>query len=530
MNDDATFPPPDRYDLPLLLFLVPLTLATVAVAGLSLRWELHWDAAVMHYLGFLVNEKGFVPYRDTFDNNMFGVPALHILAGRLFGYDDFGMRAFDLLWLAVLSLCSWALLRRFGWRATWPGVVLFAWLYLTQGESQLLQRDYLTVLPTAAAVLVAVSGAGRRPWLSPLVIGLLIGLAATLKPPAAIVLPVLAGFGPATDEEADSRWHWWRRLIVCELLAGVGFVVPVAAGLLWLAGIGALPGFVEIVSQYYPLYTKHVFAGGIRTATAAERREFVLESILTFRNLGGRQLLVVSAALIGLVQLLNPGLSRQRRALVLLLALLALTQYAGIIIVGNFHPYSWLPMLYFLVLLLALGFARPFPIDAGPASRLALPLVAVLGAVLSLGGLPDSVRAQLRGEPPETVWTQRADAMVRYLEPRLQPGDTVQPLDHLGGTARALLRCRAGLATRFAEDCFFYLGSDQPYVRQLRGDFLQRLERSPPRFVILVTRDRLFTTDPADKGDFDATLRRFLATRYHPGQIGDGYVIYERND
>lgn len=519
----------DPFDILSFVFLVPLTLWTLLVAGLSLRWELHWDALVMHYLAFLVNEKGFVPYRDTFDNNMFGVPILHTLIGRVFGYDDLELRIFDLLWLSALSACTWAILRQVDWRAAWAGVVLFAWLYLSQDQNQLLQRDYLTVLPMAAALLLALNNRGKRSWLRSLLIGVLMGVAATIKPPALIVAPLLAGFEPPTDDETAEGRAWWKRLLLREVLAGLGCFIPVAAGLLWLWTIGALPSFLEIVTRYYPLYTGHVFDGTFHSATPEEKRAFVLHSILTFRGLAQRELLLVAAALVALIQLFSPVLSRQRKALVGLLAGLALTQYLGIVIVGNFHPYSWIALLYLVILLVAIAFARPLPVPNASMLNLALPFVAILSCTFTLGRVPENVFAQLRGDPPATRWTERSDEMTRFLAPRLRPGDRVQPLDHLGGTARVLLQTRAELASRFAEDIFFYLASDQAYIQELRHDFLLKMQREPPRFVIEVTTNRL-PTARKEGDDFDRLLRSLLQSRYHPVLSGEGYVIYERNE
>src|SRR5262249_46178557 len=159
-------------------------------------------------------------------------------------------------------------------------------LYLTQSEMQLLQRDYLTLLPVAAAVVLALSQGriARRPLLRAFFIGVLFGLAATLKPQALLGLPLVACFGtwqsqPGSPAAGRSHRIWMKSLAI----ALAGCAVPLAAGFLWLWAIGALRSFLDIALHYWPIYTRFVFDGGIHTVNAAERQRFTLESIRSLR-------------------------------------------------------------------------------------------------------------------------------------------------------------------------------------------------------------------------------------------------------
>ncbi len=511
---------PPEGDALRVLVLSLLTFAVLVLAVLSLRWEIHWDAAEWHYQAFLINEKGFTPYRDVFDVNMFGTVFLHVGASRLFGYSDVGMRCFDLLWLAGLCACTYGILRPVDWRAAWAGSVAFAWLYLAQGETQHFQRDYLKLLPVSAAVLLAVSPSGsEKPRLRSLLIGLLFGLAATLKPQVVLALPLVAMFSLTEPT--------WKQKLAAVAWAGVGCVIPLAAGFLWLWAIGALPAFVDVVTNYWPVYTRFIFDGSIQTVDAAERRRFVWEAAIHWRNFPVSKLLIFSP-LVAVVVYWSPGLTRVQRGITLLLGALALVYYLEVVLVGAFHPYSWLPLVYFLVLLTALGFCRPALTHGSWLGPALFPIAA--GTLLWACGsrVPENAVRQLQGLPPQTLWTERSAEIAAFLSDHLQPGDRVQSLDYLGGVSRAFLLAGAAPATRITMDGYFNFETQTPAVQELRRQFLETLRATLPRFFVVTTRIRLFAEDRRDPGEFQRTIDQFLALHYRRVKEGDGYVIYER--
>jgi hypothetical protein len=517
--------------VPSTWLLVGMTLSTVGLAILSLRWEIFWDALEWHYQAFLINKKGFVPYRDVFDVNMFGTVFVHVVASRIFGYGDVGMRCFDLVWLTALCACTWCILRRLDNRAAWAGAIGFAWLYLTQSEMQLLQRDYLTLLPIAAAVAVALSR-GRIaycPMLRAFLIGILFGLASTLKPQALLGLPVVACFGswqPGQDTIASrqTRPTWMRQLA----LAAAGCTVPLGAGFLWLWVQGALPYFMDIALHYWPIYTRLIFDGGIHTANVAERQRFILESILSLREFPASKVLIFSAAFIGVACYRGACFTGYQKACLMLLGQLALVYFLEAALVGAFHQYSWMPFVYFLVLLVALGFARCLR-SGSPLLAFVLPVVAGASFIcIWIPRTPERALRQLEGLPPDTGWTPRATEIADFLRPRLQPDDRVQSLDYLGGASRGLLLARAVSATSITMDAYLNFETQDPYVKQLRRHFLDRLVIEPPRFIVLTSDKRLFAYDREDEGAFRVSLDEFIGRYYRTAHAGDGYSILER--
>ncbi|MCZ7644146.1 MAG: hypothetical protein M5U26_02515 [Planctomycetota bacterium] len=521
----------DALDGAFIVIMALWTLALLVLAGFSLGWDMYWDAMHNQHVAYLVNEHGFVLYRDIFDPNLFGTFLFHILLSKILGYGDLPWRIFDLVWLAGLAVSTWYILRRYDWRPAWVGAVAFPWLYLNQGETQSFQRDYLVLLPISCALLLVLSGRlqGRR-WLKSLLIGALFGVAASLKPQAAIGLPCVAWFGLRQDGDKRLRWiPYGRRLAFHAALAAAGFSVPLLLGLFWLAVSGSLMPFVEMVTQYWPIYTKQIFKGAIITAKPGERGQFVWQSLLELRALYGREILALPAVMALCALFDSPKHAGHLRSIAGLIAALVLMYFLQVVLVGNFHPYSWLAMVYFLLLLTSLAFMRPSLL---PGTY--LPALLVLSAALCLGWtsrtLSTSFHRQLVGMQPDLYTSMRAQLLADFLKGRLQPGDRVQVLDWLGGTERAMVLAGAVDATPFIQDVVLFHGVNEPYVRELRGRFLSVMSEFPPRFVIIVTDIRMVTYDPDDTDEFRSEIANLLSRSYRLALDSPGCKVFERRE
>lgn len=123
----------------------------------------------------------------------------------------------------------------------------------------------------------------------------------------------------------------------------------------------------------------------------------------------------------------------------------------------------------------------------------------------------------------------RVDEIAAYLEANLRPGDTVQPLDWVGGAVHAMLIARVKIATPFIYDKYFYHDLNLPYVQQLRQRFISDLQAAIPRYVVEVYDDGPYSepTGPNTSRDFPE-LRVFLAANYSVVKEGQGYRIYGR--
>ncbi|MBE7466496.1 MAG: hypothetical protein HS116_23750 [Planctomycetes bacterium] len=521
---------PERFLLG--LFLGAATLVFLLMALLSLQWEIFWDLMHFHRVAMLMNEHGRVLYRDFFDVNMFGTIFLHAALCRLVGYGDMAWRAVDLVWLLALAAVTWKILVRFCPWSAWVSCLAFSWLYLVQGESQTLQRDYMAVLPLATAVLLALSPTwqAQRPVLQLLAIGMLVGVAATFKPQMGIALPWLALVRADSDTYFAPGSSWKERSLEAFKrwgLTGAGFGLVLGLGVLALAIHGGIFAFWDTVRNYWPVYTQQMFDGAIRTATPAERQEFFFNALYSFKNLNGRQLLILPALLASVAYWDSSGANPNLRATARLLRTCLVLYYLEVLIVGNFHPYSWIPMVYFMIALCSLIFAN-LPIAVSSNMKRVLTWGTFGCLVWSLWYLPHSFVNQIHGRPPITPWTHRTAEMVAYLKPRLEPNDKIQALDWLGGTERVQTELQADNGTEFLTDVVFFHATSHPYVKLLQQRFLDQMAASPPRFVIPVDYTRMYTVDPTDDGSFRKQVGALLAARYKVVVQGDGYRILER--
>ena len=98
---------------PVLAWTIAL-LATLAVCYslyLSLENPVRADLAMLHYSGYLMQEKGFLLYRDILEINFPSPFLLHQWLGSLIGYEAFPLRILDILSIGLLALLTWCILR-----------------------------------------------------------------------------------------------------------------------------------------------------------------------------------------------------------------------------------------------------------------------------------------------------------------------------------------------------------------------------------------------------------------------------------
>lgn len=508
-------------------------LATFAVLFLmkvwtTLGWRMENDPPLSHYVAFLMDRHHLFPYRDVFETCMPGTYAFHYALCKLFGYGDLAFRCVDLALLAVLLVGTYAFMRRFGqYVGVWAGL-LFGLVYLSKGPLISLQRDYIGVIPVAFALLCIPATTAGRVGLGRLaLVGLLFGMSVLIKPHLGIGLPVI--FGALIALRWQSRGKSALDFLTCLLVAGVSLLIPVGIALLWLAANAALSPFFDIVCNYLPLYNE--ITGRFEVVSGRQRLAYLAQQTLTFGGYGPFLL----AALAGYYHVArHPG--QDKATLVSLRALFLCTLAYAIYptLAGKFWHYHYMPLAYFGSLAATLCLAgRAQPAVAGDAGRrngmllLAAFLVAV-AVQLPLSRCVRSLIAAVWSGPEIHVPKDgRVDEIATWLKGRLREGDTVQPLDWVGGSVHAMLLARARIATPFLYDCQFYHHVSSPYVQQLRRLFIRQMREVPPRFVIEVITNRPWVTG-ADTTHTFPELRRLLDAHYAVVFQRDDYCIYER--
>jgi len=163
------------------------------------------------------------------------------------------------------------------------------------------------------------------------------------------------------------------------------------------------------------------------------------------------------------------------------------------ILSGKFWEYHWMPFYYFASLwtgiLLNPEFIWLNKTTAKGIHRIQegwtqlIFLVIFLAASFTAIGPSENFILQIQAQKPAPI--VRADLVADFLKLRMKPGDTVQPLDSvLGDIIQGMLVSDAVIATPFIYDYQFYHDVSNPYIQNLRVEFIQKLNQSSPRFIV----------------------------------------------
>ena len=503
------------------IFLFLLAALLIVQAAFSLQWRITHDEAPLLYEAFLMQTEGRVPYRDIFDFQMPGSFAAYYLLASLSGFSGFfRLRILDLGILVLILGITFSFMRGFGKSTALAAALLFGLKYLQGGAYMSLQREYLLLVFIAIAVWMRMRVRDVLTNKHRLLIGICFGLAAVIKPHAAIgLIPIL--LFDISDMVQRRKLTLLNASIISILPASAGFAIPVLIVTAWLAFTGALTSFLDIALNYWPLYAQ--VNGQMEITSTGSRIPFLLIQSLGF----GKQAIWLLPALIGVY--LVP---QENKKQAYLLASLALCYAIYPAFSGQFFEYHYIPFIYFIVLLASLAFAPQLAVSKwqGNPSLPYLPLgafVLLLGVILvNIRPSPTFMR-QINGRSTAKT-TDRAEAIARYLGENLKEGDTVQPLDWTGGTLLAMLETRAHIATPYVFDFYFYHHVSTPYIQSLRADFMNDLQDANPRFIVEVTAvDKPWLSGEDTTREFPE-LRAFLNENYSITIQKDDYLIYER--
>lgn len=510
-------------------------LALTMLAGLlllevfnSLDWRMAHDSAIYHYSAFLMDKHGFIPYRDIFDANMPGTFAFHYFVGKLFGYGDIAWRFVDLVVLAAVFAVTYVFMSRFGRLAAIWAVVLFGLVYLSKGQIMTLQRDYIGLVPVMFSLLCLPVKTNTSVKLFRFaLVGLLFGMSVLVKPHLGMTLPVV--FGTLLAFRWASRSRSVVDFLTCGAVCSVSFLAPVIAAIFWLAANSALVPFTSMLLEYHPLYMG--MTGSHEHISEPDRAFYLLESTL---KLGGYVALFMCSLFAYYRMSTHAG--HDKATIMSFTCLLFCTLLYAVYptLAGKFWDYHYIPFAYFCALSAGLClFAWP-KLPNGPLVwqlRETLPLLTLLIAVTVQLNLPRHVLSSYNSihSKPEVYAPVggRVDEIASWLRARLHPGDSVQPLDWVGGSIHAMLLADAKLATRFIYDVQFYHHVSSPYVQWLRASFIDQLRKASPRFVIEVYQFKPWVRGIDTTRSFPE-LREFLGADYTVAFEGKGYRIYER--
>lgn len=488
----------------------------VLSAAVSLRWRPVHDSPLMLYAALLFDHFGRVPYRDLFDMNMPGTYAINILLIRVLGTSDLAFRVGDLVYLTALLVLTWCWMLTFGKRVATASVSLVGLVYLSSGPEMSFQREFLALLPVAAGLFLTNSSFRLPVWIRGMLLGVSLGLSATIKPQFALALLIVLPYFVVEARADRSRSVPPVRDVVVWPFLGAAIPVIVASVILWQ--LGALADFVDGTVHYWPLYGS--LTGNHQIIPSVDRPAYLATGILrTFV----RQLPLLLVATMGVLLLWHKKAASRRQVRLLI----GLTVFFGIYpaMSGQFWDYHELPFRYFLALLASLCLMRG-DASLSQVRRVVPPLIAMIVALLVsaplLSTLPQSLR-QAASSPRQ----ERVDAIANYLKQNLRPGDSVQPLDWTGGAVNALYITQAPLATRFMYDFHFYHHDSSPYIQQLRAEFITSLTRSSPRYIVEILPPAKPIVSGIDTSQEFPALRNLIERDYSVAARGESWIIYE---
>ncbi len=494
-----------------ILLLVLLASFLLVQAAFSLRWHIVHDEAPLLYEAFLM-QSGNMPYRDIFDFQMPGAYILYYLLGLLSNFGPFRLRLLDLAILSALLFITFLLMRRFGNIPAAASALLFGLMYMQGGAFMSLQREYLFLPFIAAAYWIHFQHdnlTARGFFIS----GILFGLAAVIKPHAALGFIPLAFFHMAKFDKRPMRFL---------LPVGVGFALPILLVIAWLAFTNSLAPFLDIALNYWGLYSQ--INGQMEITPPETRLAFLLTQAV---ELGGYGIWLLPA-LIG-IYIAPP--ENKRYAYVLAGLVICYALYP--VFTGQFFEYHYIPLAYSLSLLSSLALSnpqRPITNYQSPIAKF-LPHLSffLLFAAILIHVRPSNTFIRQWENKPIAKTSDRAYVIAEYFEENLRQGDTVQPLDWTGGTLLAMLQTRAPLATRYVFDFYFYHHVSNPYIQGLRKDFLRQLSEAKPRFIVEVTAiDKPWISGEDTSREFPE-LREFLNQNYSIEVDEGDFIIYKLN-
>lgn len=491
--------------------LILLAALLIAQAAFSLQWPIAHDEAPLFYEAFLM-QNGQVPYKDFFDFQMPGSFFAYYVLGILSNFGPLRIRILDLILLAAISTITYfAMRKRFGTSAALAAPILFALKYLQGGPNLSLQREYIILIFIALSIWIGVTDSLN--FRKRLMLGLLYGLAATLKPHAALgLLPFLLFDIADLRQRREFSLSSLAKQII--LPTTIGFAIPVSLIALYLTITHSLFPLIDITLNYVPLYTQ--INGEMAITPSAERTAYLLNQLW---HLGGGALWLIPAAF---------GIYLNRNLQTYLLASLALIYALYPALTGQFFPYHYIPFIYTIILVASLSLSSNYqlPITNPPSFIFPLSSFILLATILLTTRPSQTFLRQIQGKDI-AIAADRAAQISAFLEKNLEPGDQVQPLDWTGGTLLAMLETRAPIATSYVFDFYFYHHISNPYIQSLRADFMTQLRESKPHFIIEITAiDKPWVSGEDTSRDFPE-LRAFLNEYYSVTMGKEDYVIYE---
>jgi hypothetical protein len=483
---------------------------------------------------------GKLPYRDLWDFKPPGIFFVYALAQGLFGKSMLAPRLVEVLGLLLLVGCSGRLAQTFFGNKT-AGYLGGAIAALIHAQLEFWHtgqpETFGGVLTFVALVLTSEDVNRNRRLAQSLLVGVVFGCAALLKPPLGGGALVCAAYLGRREQLSNEKLAF-RLLPVLGVALGV--ILPIALVTLWFAWRGGMAALYWTMHDFTPGYT----ALGWEGRHAAEMFYYALqEAFFKFSALGTAGVVAAIA--------ITPIHEREREGLFLVLGVIAL-HVTGIAMQGKFFPYHYGATLPLVAFLAGLGCYKLFRRCLAGGSGGVVAFATFMLACVAM--------RQAVGDLPQDFWDRSALRM-KYLL-RLTPHAGREALDvELATVADVSLTADRAVARELSahtrpeahvfvwgfEPVIYWLAARPPATRfiydvpqrtpwqreRARSELMQDLRRTPPE-AIVVQRNDVFPMVTGDTLDSRRALATFpaLATLidegYEPSTRIEDFDVFVR--
>ncbi len=506
------------------LFHIPMTILFFLGMWGSLSWTTICDGPLLMYSGFLMDQYHMVPVRDFFTYNTIGTHVVFRWLYRVCGGSDLGARLAG----ATILLTAMALLIRllapFGRRVAWAAALIFGVFHYIHVEHGSLEPEYIGLVPLTLAVLFATTWCANRSRLRWFMTGLFCGILITLKPHLAIGAFVLFGYLALDYDSTNSvdRSHWIAGRLRIALWCCVGACLPILWMVAYCAYYGILAESVRTILAFLPLHTD--ISIGNEVFNPGERIPYLIQMTFSWRPWDNSMLAVGTVAGIAIF-LFSPSITQRERKLGYLFLALQAAYVIYPVFDSRFYDYYYYPFWLFCCAWVSFCL-RKWPNETPLRFRV---FALVLGAY-AISALFYNNYDSLNHTPKDLLAPKaRTVRMATWLSRRLQPGDTVQPIERgFCGATHATLITGAKVPTRivWGEGLFHHISN--PFIQELRQNFVDELAANKPRFILQSKMNSDFIKGNDCSRRFPA-LEALLNRDYFIALGSQEFIIWESN-
>jgi hypothetical protein len=232
--------------------------AVLALGLVNLYFPFGSDQAVF-FFGARELDQGATLYVDYWDNKQPGLYVFYLLAGRLFGFSEYGVHLLELIWMMAFAVVLMVTLRPYlkaPWLSALAPLATIGIYYATAGEYELTQLEMMVAFPLylsgwCALCAVEIPSSGKRLALLFFLSGLFAAVATLFK---LLLAPIPVAFWLV----ASFYLFRTQRLALVGLVAqvwlpvAVGVALPFCGTLFWFWQAGALQELLWTAFIYPP--------------------------------------------------------------------------------------------------------------------------------------------------------------------------------------------------------------------------------------------------------------------------------------